>query len=154
MRFVEKKTKAALFFALLSATYIAPSAVPSAARAFDFFGLFDADEPPPPSPTTLPYRVEFVTHGGEVVDALQDSSSLFKLRQDPPPDEETLVQRINADFAPMTDALWALGYYNARIFVSIGDVTVLELDRGNTDKLGQVAKDVQEPSRRSDHHHC
>jgi translocation and assembly module TamA len=140
MRFVEKKTKAVLFFALLSAAYVAPTAFPSAAMAFDFFGLFGSEEPPPPSPATLPYRVEFVSHGDDVADALQNSSNLFKLRQDPPPDEEALVQRINADFAPMTDALWALGYYNARIFVSVGNLTVLELGHGETDKLGQVAK--------------
>ena len=59
---------------------------PVGASAFDFFGLFGSDEPPNPSPSTLPYRVEFVVHGDDgVKDALQDSSNFYKLRQDPPP---------------------------------------------------------------------
>jgi translocation and assembly module TamA len=74
---------------------------PVAVSAFDFFGLFGSDEPPNPSPSTLPYRIEFVVHGDDgVKDALQDSSNFYKLRQDPPPDGEALAQRLTADFAP------------------------------------------------------
>ena len=48
---------------------------PDAASAFDFFGLFGSAEPPNPSQTTLPYKIEFVVHGDDSVkDALRDSS--------------------------------------------------------------------------------
>ena len=93
------------------------------ALALDFFGLFGSDEPPQPSPTTLPYKIEFVVNGDDGVKyALQDSSNFYKLRQDPPPDGEALAGRLNADFAPMIDALWGEGYYNARIFAAVGAV--------------------------------
>ena len=107
--------------------------------AFDFFGLFGSDEPPNPSPSTLPYRVEFVVHGDEgVKDALQDSSNLYKLRQDPPPDGEALVQRLTADFAPMLDALWGSGYYNARIIASVG-ATQLEFGQTENERVARAA---------------
>ena len=87
---------------------------PANAYAFDFFGLFGSEAPPAPSATTLPYEVEFVIQGDESVkSALQESSNFYKLRQDPPPDAKFLVQRLEADFAPMIDALWGEGYYNA-----------------------------------------
>jgi translocation and assembly module TamA len=98
------------------------------AWAFDFFGLFGSDEPKP-SPTALPYKVEFEVRGDDGVEsALQESSSLYKLRQDAPPDGETLVQRVQADFAPLIDALWGAGYYNARVIVSVAGVP-LEIGR-------------------------
>jgi hypothetical protein len=77
-------------------------------------GLFGSGAPPAPSATTLPYQVEFAIQGDESVrSALQVSSNFYKRRQDPPPDAESLVQRLEADFAPMIDALWSDGYYNA-----------------------------------------
>src|ERR1700738_1274922 len=110
-----------------------------AVSAFDFFGLFGSDEPPNPSPSTLPYRVEFVVHGDDgVKDALQDSSNFYKLRQDPPPDGEALTQRLTADFAPMLDALWGSGYYDARIFASVG-ATQLELGQTEGEPVARAA---------------
>jgi translocation and assembly module TamA len=107
--------------------------------AFDFFGLFGSDEPPNPSPSTLPYRVEFVVHGDDgVKDALQDSSNFYKLRQDPPPDGEALAQRLTTDFTPMLDALWGSGYYNARIFASVG-ATQLELGQTENERVARAA---------------
>src|SRR5215218_2070899 len=92
------------------------------AWAFDFFGLFGSEEAKP-SPTALPYKVEFkITGDDRVESALQESSSLYKLRQDAPPDGETLVQRVQADFAPLIDALWGAGYYNARVIVLVAGV--------------------------------
>ena len=109
-----------------------------AVSAFDFFGLFGSDEPPNPSPSTLPYRVEFVVHGDDgVKDALQDSSNFYKLRQDPPPDGDALAQRLTADFAPMLDALWGSGYYNARIFASVG-ATQLELGQTEGERVARL----------------
>jgi translocation and assembly module TamA len=112
---------------------------PVGASAFDFFGLFGSDEPPNPTPSTLPYRVEFMVHGDDdVKDALQDSSNFYKLRQDPPPDGEALAQRLSADFAPMLDALWGSGYYDARIFVSVG-ATQLELGQTENERVARAA---------------
>src|SRR5262249_1176357 len=94
---------------------------PADALAFDFFGPFGKETPPAPSATTLPYQVEFLIEGDESVrSAMQVSSNFYKRRQDPPPDAESLVQRLEADFAPMIDALWSEGYYNATIRASIG----------------------------------
>jgi hypothetical protein len=124
-----------------------------AASAFDFFGLFGFDEPPNPSATTLPYRVEFVIIGDdELKSALQESSNLYKLRQDPPQDGEALVQRLEADFSPMLDALWGFGYYNARIFASVG-ATQLELGQTEGERVARAAKRLSEPRRcpRDDH---
>ncbi|SFK41071.1 translocation and assembly module TamA [Methylocapsa palsarum] len=91
------------------------------ASAFDFFGLFGSDSVPAPSPETLPYQMDFAVEGEDSVKgSLRDSSNLYKLRQDPPQDGEALAQRLNADFAPMLDALWSAGYYNARIFAAVG----------------------------------
>ncbi|MCL2385716.1 MAG: BamA/TamA family outer membrane protein [Alphaproteobacteria bacterium] len=98
---------------------------PDPAFAFDFFGLFGSETPPAPSSTTLPYQVEFVIEGDDGVEsALKVSSNFYKRRQDPPPDAESLVQRLEADFAPMLDALWSEGYYNATIRAEIGSTDV------------------------------
>lgn len=115
----ERHASLSLAISILLAT--AGPAWPPSARAFDFFGLLGSAAPPPPSPTTLPYRVEFVISGDESVkSALEESSNFYKLRLDPPPDAESLVRRLEADFASMLDALWGEGYYNATILVSIG----------------------------------
>jgi translocation and assembly module TamA len=109
---------------------------PAGALAFDFLGLFGAETPPAPSATTLPYQVEFLVEGDESVrSALQVSSNFYKRRQDPPPDAESLVQRLEADFAPMIDALWSEGYYNATIRASIGGT---EIPLGNSQGSGAV----------------
>jgi translocation and assembly module TamA len=98
---------------------------PVEALAFDLLGLLGQEAPPAPSATTLPYSVTFAITGDESVKpALEASSSFYKLRQDPPPDAESLVQRLMADFAPMIDALWGEGYYNATIRAAIGDIPV------------------------------
>jgi translocation and assembly module TamA len=93
------------------------------AEAFDFssldiFGLFGSKEQPPAVSTeTLPYKLDFDL--GDASDAtaltrtLQDASLLYRLRQDAPPDGETLARRMAADLNPLVDALWSQGYFNA-----------------------------------------
>ncbi len=135
-----------LLVVLALAGGLAPAALSRPAAAFSFFGLFGSDEPPNPSPTTLPYSIEFVVEGGGGFDslfgglkqALQDSSNLYRLRQDPPPDGETLARRLAADFAPMLDALWASGYYNARLYAAIGE-TRIELNGGDNEAFARAA---------------
>ena len=59
------------------------------ARAFDFFGLFGSDDKPPPvSPTAISYSVAIDVAGGDgrIKSAVNDASSLYRLRKDPPPD--------------------------------------------------------------------
>jgi translocation and assembly module TamA len=115
------------FYVALSALIVTSGPLrPASAFAFDFFGVFGAETPPAPSSTTLPYQVKFVIQGDDSVEsALQVSSNFYKRRQDPPPDAESLVQRLEADFAPMIDALWSEGYYNATIRASIGGTEFL-----------------------------
>lgn len=99
------------------------------ARAFDFFGLFgSSDEPPPPSTSALPYQVAFDVVGGDrdFEDTLRSASALYRLRGDPPLDGSALVRRAQADFGPITDALWGYGYYNATLEFDIAG-TVLRI---------------------------
>src|ERR1700736_3301253 len=141
MRCVKRRLKRRSIFGLVSTGIFASGLIlaPVAVSAFDFFGLFGSDEPPNPSPSTLPYKVEFVVHGDDgIKDALQDSSNFYKLRQDPPPDGDALAQRLTADFAPMLDTLWGAGYYNARIIASVG-ATQLELGKTENDRVARAA---------------
>jgi translocation and assembly module TamA len=104
------------------------------ARAFDFFGLFGSkDNPPPVSPTTVPYALTFEIAGDRkaVEQALESASTLYRLRGDAPLDGDSLVRRAQADFGPLLDALWGLGYYNATLFFDIGG-TALRLDSDPT----------------------
>ncbi len=92
------------------------------ARAFDFFGLWGSSETPPPiSRTAISYSVTIDVEGGDkaLINAVKDVSSLWKLRQDAPPDGEALARRATRDFVPVIDALWGAGYYNATVAISI-----------------------------------
>jgi translocation and assembly module TamA len=92
------------------------------AQAFDFFGLFGSDDTPPPvSRTSIPYTVtvEVVGDDSSLKSAARDASSLYRLRKDAPPDGEALARRAQGDFAPVIDALWGAGYYNAAVTISI-----------------------------------
>ncbi len=99
---------------------------PHGAQALDFFGLF-GDEPPAVSQQSLPYSVKFNVSGGptdwtgasELTAPLQEASNLYKLRQNAPISGASLVQRAAGDLAPMLDALWGAGYYNAKIEIEI-----------------------------------
>jgi translocation and assembly module TamA len=105
------------------------SVQPTPAKAFDFssldiFGLFGSkDQPPPASATALPYKLDFDL--GDAADAkaltrtLQDASLLYRLRQDAPPDGETLARRMAADLNPLVDALWSQGYFNAELAIAV-----------------------------------
>ena len=95
------------------------------AAAFNLFGLFGSDDPPAPSPAALPYELTFEIRGDENVESrLRDASNLYRLRQDAPPDGDTLLQRATADFPPLIDALWGAGYYDATLTIEIAGVPV------------------------------
>lgn len=97
--------------------------------SLDIFGLFGTGEKPPAiGPDTLPYELRFDL--GDAEDAksltrtLQDASLLYKLRQDAPPDGETLARRAQADANPLLDALWAQGYFNAEVKIAVDGAAV------------------------------
>lgn len=97
--------------------------------SLDVFGLFTKkDQPPAVSAATLPYRLEFDLGGADDAKALtrtlQDASLLYRLRQDAPPDGETLARRMAADLNPLVDALWSQGYFNAEVALVADGVTL------------------------------
>ena len=55
--------------------------------------------------------------GGDkaLVNAVKDASSLWKLRQDAPPDGDALARRAMHEFVPVIEALWGDGDYNAAV---------------------------------------
>jgi translocation and assembly module TamA len=92
------------------------------AEAFDFFGLFGSDDTPPPvSRAVIPYTFTVQVSGdiSGLKDSVRDASSLYSLRKDAPADGEALARRAQSDFAPIIDALWGAGYYNAAVTISI-----------------------------------
>ena len=92
------------------------------ARAFDFFGLWGSSETPPPvSREAISYTVTIDVAGDDsaLTNAVKDASSLYRLRQDAPPDGDSLARRASLDFVPVIDALWGAGYYNANVTISI-----------------------------------
>ena len=93
------------------------------ARAFDFFGLWgSADKPPPVSRSAISYsvKIDVVGGAGGLVNSVRDASSLYKLRNDAPPDGEALARRATNDFGPIIDGLWGAGYYNASATITLG----------------------------------
>ena len=99
----------------------------TAAQAFDFFGLFGSDDTPPPvSRASIPYTltVEVTGDDGALKSAVRDASSLYSLRKDAPADGEALARRAESDFAPVIDALWGAGYYNAAATIAIDRATL------------------------------
>ena len=94
----------------------------TAAEAFDFFGLFGSDDKPPEvSRAAIPYALTVQVAGNPsgLKDAVRDASSLYSLRKDAPADGEALARRAQSDFAPVIDALWGAGYYNASVTIAI-----------------------------------
>jgi translocation and assembly module TamA len=109
----------------------------TAAQAFDFFGLFGSDDTPPPvSRASIPYTltVEVTGDDGALKSAVRDASSLYSLRKDAPADGEALARRAESDFAPVIDALWGAGYYNAAAPAAV----VIKVDPGPLFKLRTV----------------
>jgi len=106
------------------------------ARAFDLssldvFGLFGSKEASPPvGAQTLPYELTFefgdAPDAGALRRTLQDASLLYRLRQDAPPDGETLARRASSDINPLLDALWAQGYFNAQVAIAVDGVVIRE----------------------------
>lgn len=111
---------------LVLAGFLSGGIAVAPAMAFDFFGLFRGsdDAPPPPSPDTLPYALDFTVAGEEkkLLQTLKDASTLQSLRGDPPADAISLVRRAEADLPRLIDALWGAGFYNARVTITVAGV--------------------------------
>ncbi len=69
----------------------------------------------------------------------QDASSLYALRRDAPPDGDTLARRALRDFAPLIDAAWASGFYDASVSVSV-DAASLPLSGGDATSFARAAE--------------
>lgn len=118
--------------------------VSSEARAFDFFGLLGSDDKPPAvTQNSLPYTLSFDIAGDRkaVEQPLKDSSGLYRLRQEPPLEGDSLVRRAEADFGPLLDALWGAGYYNSTLSFDIGG-SVLRIG-ASSDAAARVAENYR-----------
>ena len=112
------------------------------AAAFDFFGLFGSEEAPPAvSRDSLPYTIDFKTPEADkaLTNSLKNASGLYRLRQDAPPDGDSLARRAQSDFAPLVDTLWGSGFYNASIEIGIGS-TKLRLGEESTTAFARAAE--------------
>ncbi len=95
------------------------TALASPVLAFDLFGLF-GERTPQPRADSLPYSVTIEAAGDRALrDRLRDASGLYRLRDDPPADADTLVRRAEADLNPLTDALWGEGYYDGTVEILV-----------------------------------
>lgn len=117
------------FVCILASACLAASAflLPvNPAQAFDFFGLFGSDKPPPVSQKALPYKLVI---GGKsdtkgLKQALQDTSLLYKLRKESPKDGDELLRRAEADLPRLIDTMWGYGHYAAKVRIDIAGVPV------------------------------
>jgi translocation and assembly module TamA len=101
-----------------------PGATP--ARALDLLGWLGlgGDKTPDPTPDTLPFTIRFEAPGapGSLTTALEDASNLYRLRSDALPSADSLARIAADDLARLTDAMWANGYYEARVTVDVAGV--------------------------------
>jgi translocation and assembly module TamA len=112
------------------------------AVAFDFFGLWGSDDTPPPiSKDAIPYTLTFQVDGDDkdVAAAARDASTLYKLRKDAPPDGDSLARRAAKDFAPLVDALWGKGYYDAGVTIRL-DAASLKIGDVETGAFARAAE--------------
>ena len=103
---------------------VGAAADPQSARAFDWFGLFGSDEELPiPSAGSLPYTVMIQgIDNDDVLKALKDTSTLYRLRQEAPPDGEGIVRRAEEDLRRLSDAISGFGYYGGRVSIHVDGV--------------------------------
>lgn len=111
-------------FVLLNVIVAAGPSRPAA--AFDLFGLFgDEEEALVPSASVVPYAVKITgVEDDDVLQALKDTSTLYRLRQEAPPDGEGVVRRAEADLRLLAEVLSGYGYHQGRIAIRIDGVAL------------------------------
>ncbi|WP_287978884.1 hypothetical protein, partial [Sphingomonas sp.] len=111
---------------LLAAGLVGGGLAAGPAAAFDLFGLFGSEEAPPaPSADALPYTVTIKgVDDDDVLRALQDTSTLYRLRGEAPPDGEGLVRRAEADQRRLADVLSGYGYYQGTVTIRVDGVVL------------------------------
>lgn len=92
-----------------------------------FFGLF-GESLPEPSPATLPYTLTIDGADRGLKQRLEDASLLYRLRQDAPPDAESLLSRASRDVGQIRNALWAEGYYNAEVKMQVAGLPLVPFE--------------------------
>jgi translocation and assembly module TamA len=111
------------------------------ALGFDFFGLFGSDDDPPEAASVdaIVYDVDFEgTDDKDLLQALRDASTLYRLRQDPPPDGEGVIRRAEVDGPRLTDALWGAGYYNGAVSILVDGVPMAASREGASRSSGRL----------------
>ncbi len=95
-------------------------------RAFDFFGLFGSPEQATPTPDGIAYDVVFEGVGDDsrLAEALKDASGVWRLRLQPPSSGVALSRRVVSDFPDLANALWASGYFDASVSVTVAGVAI------------------------------
>ncbi|QGM48120.1 BamA/TamA family outer membrane protein [Methylocystis heyeri] len=116
------------------------------ARAFDFFGLLGSEEePPPPSPDALPYKIEFsgLDDDANLAQRLKDASNSWRLRLQPPVGGVALAQRVVADLPRIGEALWGDGYFDAQVKAEVAGVEIFPDGRG-ADAAARAAEQMRD----------
>ena len=115
------------------AAALALALAPAPARAFELW----PDSPPAADARALPYVVAFAAPDAIDASALRDASSLYALRKDAPPDGFALALRARRDVAPVIDALWSQGYYDAAVAIRVDGI---ELGAGDFTAFQRAAE--------------
>ncbi|MCB1542190.1 MAG: BamA/TamA family outer membrane protein [Rhodoblastus sp.] len=110
-------------------------------RAFDFFGLFGAPQQATPTPDGIVYDVAFdgVGKDSRLAEALKDASKVWRLRLQAPSSGVALSRRVISDFPDLANALWASGYFDAAVTVTVAGVAVSP-DGAGAEAAGKAAE--------------
>ncbi|PSC03416.1 hypothetical protein SLNSH_19010 [Alsobacter soli] len=106
---------------------LGPGPGPSA-QAFDLLGALGfGEKPPEPSANAYPYDLTIDTQGApkEAKAAIEDASSLQRLRTEAPGAPDQLVRLAESDLPKIVDALWGLGYYDAAVTIDVAGVPLM-----------------------------
>lgn len=105
------------------------------ALALDILGALGfGEKPPEPSATAFPYELKIDRQDAprEVETAIEDASSLQKLRNQAPGAPDQLVRIAESDLPKIVDALWGIGFYDAAVTIEVAGVP-LALGASRTD---------------------
>ncbi|CAH1653567.1 Autotransporter secretion outer membrane protein TamA [Hyphomicrobiales bacterium] len=86
----------------------------------------EPEQPQIPVPDAVPYEVTIDVGGDDdtLEQRIRDASNLEELKKSPPSGAEGLVQRASADLPRLFSTMAALGYYEAKITVTVAGVDV------------------------------